>query len=249
MTIIDQSLCMMKGVSYEAECRLFRQGVLSCRQLATDADKYFSKAHADRVRESFAEWEIAKAHGMTDWIVAHLPVGHRIRVLKEYWLQAMFYDIETDGTSSSSSITCIATIRDGVSHSFWRGHNLTEFLSDWAKVKLLVSFNGKRFDTPMVCKTFGLTTIPAQIDLMDELAHYGYRGGLKNIEKLFGFQRNADRCQSGKDAVKLWTEYLGGSDKALSALLEYNQKDVESLVFLAKKLLKFSLQNTLIIDN
>lgn len=250
MTILDQSLCMMSGVSYEAECRLCRQGVLSCRQLATDADKYFSKTHAGRIRESFEEWEIAKANDMTDWMVTHLPVGHRIRVLKEYWQQAMFYDIETDGTSSSSSITCITTIRNGVTHSFWRGYNLAKFLSDWAKVKVLVSFNGKRFDTPMVCKAFGLTAIPAQIDLMDELAHYGYRGGLKNIEMSLGFQRNADSCKNGSDAIKLWDAYLRGHSKAaLFALLKYNKEDVESLVFLAKTLLKLSLQNTLIIDN
>ena len=245
MTLLEQSLCMMSGMSPEAECRLRRLGILTCRQLACEAGRVMSKSHAIRVRSAFAEWEMARDNGLIDWMVNHLPVGHRVRALKDYWSDAVFYDIETDGTAAASCITCISTLRNGEMRTFWRGRNLPEFLSEWAKAKILVSFNGKRFDTPIVCKAFGLTSIPAQIDLMDEAAHYGYRGGLKAVEKRVGFMRNVAGCRDGRDAVRLWSEYeQTKSEDILKVLQGYNQDDVLSLEFLAKRLLRWSLENT-----
>ncbi|MBR6586909.1 MAG: ribonuclease H-like domain-containing protein [Kiritimatiellae bacterium] len=247
MTILDQSLCMLQGVSPEAEIRLRRAGVMTCAQLAAEAERYFSASHAQRIRTSYEEWQMARAHGLVDWEISHLPSGHRVRALWDYWNDVLFYDIETDGTMAASNITCISTLRNGRTCSFWRGHNLPEFLSEWAAAKILVSFNGKRFDTPIVCKTFGLTAVPAQIDLMNEAAHYGYRGGLKMVEKSFGFVRKEVGCTDGKDAIRLWNEYSEThSKKTLSELLEYNQADVASLVPLARGILHLSLENTLI---
>ena len=245
MTILDQSLCMLQGVSPEVEIRLRRAGVMSCAQLAADAERYFSVNHAQRIRASYEEWKRARVHGLVDWEVNHLPVGHRVRALQEHWDNALFYDIETDGTMAASNITCISTLRNGRICSFWRGHNLSDFLAEWATAKILVSFNGKRFDTPIVCKAFGLTSVPAQIDLMNEAAHYGYRGGLKVVEKKFGFVRKEEGCTDGKDAIRLWNEYSEThSVKVLSELLEYNQADVMALVTLATGILRLSLENT-----
>ena len=172
-------------------------------------------------------------------------VGHRVRALCEHWGDALFYDIETDGLAASSSITCISTLRNGRPCSFWRGHNLSDFLAEWASAQILVSFNGKRFDTPFVCMAFGLTSVPAQIDLMDEAAHYGYRGGLKVVEKKFGYFRKTGECEDGRDAIRLWCEYSEKhSEKALAELLEYNQADVAALEALAKGLFALSLENT-----
>lgn len=245
MTILDQSLCLLQGVSPEVEIRLRRAGVMSCAQLAAEAERYFSVNHAQRIRASYEEWKMARTHGLVDWEVNHLPTGYRVRALREHWDNALFYDIETDGTMASSNITCISTLRNGRICSFWRGHNLSDFLAEWAAAKILVSFNGKRFDTPIVCKAFGLTSVPAQIDLMNEAAHYGYRGGLKVVEKKFGFVRKEEGCADGKDAIRLWNEYSEThSAKILSELLEYNQADVTALVTLATGILRLSLENT-----
>lgn len=245
MTILNQSLCMLQGVSPEAEIRLRRAGVMTCAQLVSEAERYFSITHAQRIRASYEEWKMAREHGLVDWEVNHLPPGHRVRALQEYWNTALFYDIETDGITDASNITCISSLRNGQMRSFWRGHNLSDFLSEWSKAKILVSFNGKRFDTPIICKTFGLTSIPAQIDLMNEAAHYGYRGGLKTVEKNFGFIRQTEGCRNGKDAVRLWNEYFTThSEKVLRELIEYNQRDVAALVTLSKGVLRLSLENT-----
>lgn len=244
MKLLEQSLCMMSGISPETEIRLRKQGIVSCRQLVGEAERIMSKEHAERVRNSFAEWEIAQSSNLVDWAIGHLPVGHRVRVLSDNWQDAMFYDIETDGTTCGSCITCISTLRDGRLQTFLNGRNLECFLKEWAQAKILVSFNGKRFDTPMVCKTFHLTAPPAQIDLMDEAAKYGYRGGLKKIEKDIGFARKSKWCHGGLDAIRVWHNYQQSqSNKDLDDLVEYNQEDVLSLEFLARHLLRLSIEN------
>ena len=249
MTILEQSLCLLDGVSPEAEVRLRRNGVLSCRQLADEADRHFSSAHAARVRASFAEMDKAMSCGLADWFVNHLPAGHRVRALFPFLPDVTFYDIETDGVAATSQITCITTLRDGRFCEFVRGRNLADFLDVWVSSRFLVGFNSKRFDTQMVCRTFGLSCIPAQVDLMDEARHFGYRGGLKAIEHETGFDRMASICANGMDAVRLWHEYIDrGDGNALQQLLAYNREDVRSLWHLTSVLLRLSLENTLI-DN
>lgn len=250
MTILDQSLCLLDGVSPEAEIRLRRAGVLSCRQLAEEAEQHFSARHAMRIRESFAQMERAKELGLADWFVGHLPPGHRVRALREFLNKTVFYDIETDGMGRGAAITCVSTLLAGRIRTFVRGRDLDGFLEEWADAGILVGFNSKRFDTPFVIKEFGLTAPPPQIDLMDESAHYGLRGGLKAIEKNIGFTRPEISCANGADAIEFWHRFRDcGDETALLTLLAYNREDVLSLHSLAESLLRLSLENTMIFDN
>lgn len=250
MTLLEQSLCILPGVSPEAEIRLRRSGVLTCRQLSQEADGHFSVAHAVRIRESFAQFELAARFGLVEWFAGQLPVGHRVRVLRDFMDDAVYYDIETDGMARGSRITCITTLRGGRLRSFVRGRDLNSFLEEWANAKILVGFNSKRFDTPMVCREFGLAAVPAQIDLMDEAAQYGLRGGLKSIEKQVGFKRKASSCASGVDAIDFWHRFHDeGDEDALASLLAYNQNDVLSLRHLVNHLLRLSLENAMIFEN
>ena len=250
MNLLDQSLCLLDGVSPEAEIRLRRGGVVTCRQLAMEADRYFSVRHAARVRASWKQCCRAEELELAGWFVSHLPAGHRVRALKDFWKDAVFFDVETDGMARNTRITCVTTCHDNTIRTFVRGQNLDDFLEEWASAKLLVGFNSKRFDMPMVCREFGLANIPAQIDLMDEAAHFGLRGGLKTIERTVGFVREDVPCVCGADAVNQWRRWSeNGDEKALSALLVYNREDVLSLQYLAKHLLCLSLENALIVDN
>lgn len=245
MTILDQSLCLLDGVSPEAEIRLRRAGVLTCRQLADEADRWFSAHHADRVRNSFAQMDLATRLGLAEWFVGHMPAGHRVRALRAFAGDVLFYDIETDGMGRGACITCITTLREGNARTFVRGRDLDGFLEEWATAKILVGFNSKRFDTPIVCKEFGLASAPPQVDLMDEAGHYGLRGGLKAIEKRIGFARTAEGCANGADAVECWRRWRDEGDAAaLESLIAYNREDVFSLQCLALHLLGLSIENT-----
>jgi uncharacterized protein YprB with RNaseH-like and TPR domain len=247
MNILDQSLCLLKGVSPESEIRLRRLGVLTCQQLSINADLYFSSKKANQLRDSFIAFKISCETNLVDWFVSHLPVGHRVRAIKAFQEETLFCDIETDGICSSSKITCISTLFNGKLETFWQGHNLNEFLHVWQKAKILVTFNGKRFDVPMICEHFNLSSPPPQVDLMYEASHYGLRGGLKNIERLIGHKREPLDCTNGKDAVALWDSYRNtGNVSALNQLIRYNQQDVLSLAVLSQELLKKSCENTMI---
>lgn len=85
---------------------------------------------------------------------------------------------------------------------------------------------------------------------MDEAAHYGFRGGLKAIEKSVGFTRSDVPCANGADAIECWRRFREcGDETVLADLLRYNRNDVLSLLHLARHLLRSSLENTLILDN
>ena len=121
MTLLDQSLCLLSGVSPEAEIRLRRSGVLTCRQLAEEAERLFSATHAVRVRESFAQFEVATRLGLAEWFAGRLPAGHRVRALRSFADDAVYYDVETDGMAPGARITCVTTLRGNRLRTFVRG--------------------------------------------------------------------------------------------------------------------------------
>lgn len=250
MNLLEQSLCLLPGISPEAEIRLRRAGVVSWRQLAEEAPHHFSPAHAARIRQALPFLETALSRRLLPWFVAHLPPGHRVRALRAFPESAVFYDIETDGISRSACITCLSVWRAGRLRTFVRGRTLHRFLAAWDSSAVWVGFNSKRFDMPAIASEFGLAGLPPQIDLMDEAAHWGLRGGLKAIEAMVGFHRPAVDCACGADAVECWRRWTGARDAAaLRALLRYNRQDVLSLRHLVHHLLRRSLENFRFCDN
>ena len=106
---------------------------------------------------------------------------------------------------------------------------------------MLVSFYGTRFDLPMLARTFDFTCLPPHIDLMHEARAYGYTGGLKSIERSLGIRRTANEEGDGEMAVRLWRSHADeGDDSSLVRLLQYNARDVRSLVVLSRKILRQS---------
>lgn len=250
VNILEQSLCLLPGVSPEAEIRLRRAGVLTCRQLADEAPRHFSPARAERIRAALPALDTALRCRLLPWFVAHLPPGHRVRVLRAFPEAAAFFDIETDGFARAAHVTCISVWHAGHLRSFVRGRTLHRFLAEWTHDAIWVGFNSKRFDTPVVAAEFGLAGLPPQIDLMDEAAHWGFRGGLKAIEPLVGFFRPPSPCANGADAIEFWRAWTTSQDKsALRALLHYNRLDVLSLRHLAARILRLSTENLRLFDN
>lgn len=240
----------MPGVSPEAEIRLRHAGVLTCHQLADEAPRHFSPARAARIRDALPVLETAIRCRLLPWLVGHLPPGHRVRVLRAFPDAAAFFDIETDSLFRSSHITCISLLRSGRLRSYVRGLSLHRFLAEWTHDAIWVGFNSKRFDTPAIATEFGLAGLPPQIDLMDEAAHWGFRGGLKAIEPLVGFSRPPSPCANGADAIEFWRAWTTSQDKsALRALLHYNRLDVLSLRHLAARILRLSTENLRLFDN
>jgi len=100
------------------------------------------------------------------------------------------------------------------------------------KGEVIVTFNGDRFDLPIIKRQLhiDLKTSHTNVDLCKIKRKMGIKGGLKDLERIFGIRRKTFKL-SGKDAPFLWERYVGFGDRsALHLLLEYNREDVISLI-------------------
>lgn len=120
--------------------------------------------------------------------------------------------------------------------SFVQGDNLEELPAAMRRAKLLVTFNGSRFDVPFLRKAFPRMDFgQIHLDLLHPLQRLGFFGGLKAIESEVGIIRSEETTGlAGFDAVRLWRAYAAGDDDALDLLLEYNMEDVMNLEPLAE---------------
>ena len=242
--ILETSLSLLQGISSHAEIALYRRGIATCKHLADRAGEIFSARKAKIIQDSYPLVRKAISCNAMDILVNRLPVGLRCRAVYASLDSTLFYDIETDGLGKDPLITCITALFRGKLTTYVRDVNFWDFLDVWSKADVLVTFNGKRFDTPVVAKTFGISKIPAQVDLMDEAAYYGLRGGLKAIEPFIGFRRKNQNIADGKAAAECWEAYCKGDGDKLDLLKTYNQDDVLSLYSLYVYLLRRSVENT-----
>jgi uncharacterized protein len=161
-----------------------------------------------------------------------LPSAEHWRAYPFFSDSVAFVDIETTGLSMSRDTITIVGIYDGTeSKTYIKDINLNEIAKELSKYKLLVTFNGARFDLPFIKSEFpDIEFKQLHIDLMYPLRRIGYSGGLKNIEKLLGICRSEDtEGMSGFDAVKLWKQYEKGDQGSLDTLIKYNIEDTVNL--------------------
>ena len=144
-------------------------------------------------------------------------------------------DIETTGGYNGlDHITTIALWDGHTARHYVHGRNLEDFLDDILRYKLVVTFNGRCFDVPVIEKYFKTRLPLAHMDLRFVLASAGVAGGLKKVEKHFGLDRGALDGVDGYWAVLLWQLFdTTGDEAALNTLLAYNMEDVLSLEILA----------------
>jgi len=103
---------------------------------------------------------------------------------------------------------------------------------------VIVTFNGSRFDIPVIKKRFGLDLRShfKSHDLMYDCWRQGLYGGLKVVEKKLGIGRKTEGL-TGMDAPILWERYIReGDESALDLLLKYNRDDVMNLLVLEERL-------------
>ncbi len=102
----------------------------------------------------------------------------------------------------------------------------------------LHTYNGHRFDLPVIRRTLGLDLrrLFTCRDLMYDCWRRDLYGGLKAVERKLGISRRLPDLD-GRDAPRLWAAYLErGEAEALALLLEYNREDVENLTHLRDRL-------------
>ena len=103
---------------------------------------------------------------------------------------------------------------------------------------MIVTFNGASFDLPMIRAHYpdAVPDVP-HLDLKHLLTRLGNTGGLKQIERRMGLERDL-RLQylTGQDAVYLWRLWdRQGRWNALEVLKEYNTEDCVNLKTIADR--------------
>jgi len=171
-----------------------------------------------------------------------LPSSDRWRLYADFLPAAAFLDIETTGLSAEYSVTTMVGVldRDGFS-AYVRGENLDDLPEALRRYRLIVTFNGARFDLPFLRTEFAgsgrgdLFDHAAHLDLMYTMRRVGLSGGLKAIERRTGLGRPGPLADlDGSDAVYLWQMGQEGEPDAVATLIRYNAEDVASLPRLAE---------------
>ena len=177
-----------------------------------------------------------------------MPRREHWRLLREFGDSTAFLDIETTGISIRSPITVVGIFDGSRMHHLVRGRNLnaSNLRAMLASVSSIVTFNGSGFDLPIIESQLPGSVPPVpHVDLRYPMRKLGYVGGLKNIERELGIERDRRvEYMTGEDAVYLWRLWeRDGNRNALDLLLEYNGEDCRNLKTLAAHAYKHLRRN------
>ena len=148
-----------------------------------------------------------------------------------------YLDIETD---RNGNICVIGIHTEPSGFVQWHGENIntSDIERELEQASTIVTFNGDIFDLPTIKKhlNIDLKERCSSRDLFKLKKALGIKGGLKELEKMFGIARKTEGID-GYKAVLLWERYMRrGRPADLSLLLEYNKEDVLNLIPLEEKL-------------
>ena len=144
----------------------------------------------------------------------------------------LFLDIETTGLSHFyDEITIVGWTFGGTARTLVKGQDPRPLVKDAARAKVLVTFNGIRFDTKFIAKELPQVALPdTHIDLMYLCRRVGLKGGQKAIEKELNIRVRDDLSDiDGAAAVVLWHRYMRGDTAALEKLIRYNRADIAAM--------------------
>ncbi|TLZ76097.1 MAG: exonuclease [Methanobacteriota archaeon] len=236
--MLRETFVHVPGVGYRTEERLWRMGIRTWDDFsAAGRPRRLSLKLGRRIEDELARSSEALHRGRHRYFARGLSPRDHWRAWREFRHAIAFLDIETTGLSIGRDAITVVGVFDGTrKRSFVQGDNLEDLPAAMARAKLLVTFNGARFDVPFLRKAFPRMALDQiHLDLLHPLRRLGFVGGLKAIESQVGILRSEETSGlAGFDAVRLWHAYDAGDDDALDLLLEYNMEDVVNLEPLAE---------------
>ena len=163
-----------------------------------------------------------------------LKKGEEWRLYDRFKDDAAYLDIETDGLDRDSLVTVVTVHRKNRTCTLTHGMDLDAETLQKALdgCKILVTFNGKCFDVPVLRYSFPTVDLDIpHFDLRYGCGRVGLKGGLKPIERMLGISRSDDiHDVDGEDAVRLWKNWeRHGDEESLRVLMEYNRADTINL--------------------
>lgn len=243
--MLKNTFCHLPGFGTKLESYLWKNGILSWDEIISgNALPLKKKAHS--LKQGIAESFSHLSEGDYAYFTRLLPVGEHWRIFSEFRGECAYLDIETNGIMGDRGYITTIALFDGRSVSYYlKDRNLKDFKNDIKKYKLLVTYNGKSFDLPIIESQFKIKLKQAHIDLRHLLNGLGFSGGLKKCEKTLGIDRQELSGLDGYFAVLLWNDFLRNrNDKAIETLLAYNIQDAVNLEHLMVEAYNLKLSET-----
>lgn len=242
--MLTNTFCHLPRIGTVTERKIWETGIPSWQEALADGGRHpklFSRAALEIIKES----ENRLGNGEADWFAQRLPRNEIWRLCSHFADRTAFVDIETTSGPGPVHITTIALSDGKHLRTYVHGRNLEAFCDDIRDYALLVTFNGRCFDGPIIQRELRTTLPEAHVDLRFVLRSLGMKGGLKSCEKQMGLERNDLEGLDGYFAVLLWHEYQAtGDERALETLLAYNAADVLSMPLLLAHAYEARLRET-----
>lgn len=220
-------------VSSGAEARIWDKGLFTWDAYGASATDIFSTARHEALLEGIEKSHRTLKRRSAAYFIRNLQGLQKARVVGDFLSELLCLDIETDGLGPAANITTAATYNGKDTHLYIQGVNMDELTRDLRRAKVIITFNGTRFDLPHLSRVYGWRGHYRHLDLLPVLKALGYRGSLAKIELARKIVRPLGLAKTGAEAVSLWKEWLAGDVRALRALLAYNAADAIGLLTLA----------------
>ncbi len=225
---IEQSYIPVRGVGELTERELWEQGATHWDRFDPDL---LGKKTGRRVESFIDRAEPRLETRDVDFFAGEFPDQAQWRLYENFRDQTLFLDIETTGLDHHRDVvTTVSLHRDGETETLVRGRDLTadRLGAHLQDAGLLSTFNGAQFDVPFLEAELGIDIDLPHLDLRFLSQRLGLTGGLKQIERSIGIERDRPDI-SGRDAIRLWREYERGDRASLETLIEYNRADTVNL--------------------
>ncbi len=237
------------GIGVTKERRLWDAGILSWEDFLNHDAPFMIINKRSSIKKKRAELIAAVKESINrleernlQYFAQRLPSSQWWILFKDFRDRIAYLDIAT--TRLYGILTTIALYDGKRIKTYVRGKNLYRFKNDIQKYDVLVTYNGKSFDVPIIESYFGITLRQLHIDLRYLLKSLGFSHGLKGCERAVGIDRNDLAGLEDHHAIFLWKEYKSGEEKALETLLAYNCQNTVSLETLMVMAYNLKLKDT-----
>ncbi|WCL48631.1 ribonuclease H-like domain-containing protein [Leptospira sp. GIMC2001] len=235
--MIRNSFIHLTGVDTRIEKFLWNQGIFNWDNLRNNLSVLRSEMSPVFFEEELP-MEMDEADKALDehnarYFFDRYPYAESWRIFGELKNEFLYLDIETTGLYDPNFVTCVCIYEANQIHQFTRTKNLDNFYDFWEgrENKILVTYNGFKFDVPFLERSMKWKNTNRHMDLMHVLHKMGIKGGLKGTEEQLGIRRSDDLIGvNGYAAVQLWNSYIETDiDDYLHKLIKYNQEDTINL--------------------
>ncbi len=227
--MLTHTFIHLPGIGAKTEANIWKAGIHNWEAWQDTPPVKLPNSSAAQISSLLQSSQSELKNG-PEFFSKRLPANEQWRLLSHFRANTAYLDIETTGLGPNAEITTIALYNGHDVHCYINGRNLDAFEEDIWKYDVLVTYNGKGFDIPVIERWFHTKLTHAHIDLRYILARLGFKGGLKGCEQQLGIDRGALNGVDGNFAVLLWEDYISNNnEKALETLLAYNIEDTVNL--------------------